>query len=277
MHNETERFRPRRHWGQNFLINPGAIETIVSAFAPQQDDRVIEVGPGHGALTEAIVSRVGRLLAVEVDPALAGALEERLDRFRAGGQLEIVEGDVLALGLGPLLRRLDTTGRPARLIGNLPYNIATEVILSGLRHAPMLADLHVMVQREVAERMTSEPGRKSYGSLSVLCQTYARIERVLRLRPGSFKPRPRVESQMIRLVPHSIDGHLPPFGDLSVLLRAAFEQRRRTLLNNLSRIAPGGSDGAGRWIRSADLDPRARPEAIPVEGYLALLRHRPAV
>lgn len=238
---------------------------------------MLEVGPGHGALTEAIISRVGRLLAVEIDPALAGELIERLEHFRVGGRLEIIEGDVLALGLGRLLQRLGATEYPVRLIGNLPYNIATAVILSGLRHAHMLADLHVMVQREVADRILATPGRKSYGSLSVLCQAYARIDRILRLRPGSFLPRPRVESQVIRLIPHSISGDLPPFDDLSVLLRAAFDQRRKTLQNNLSRMAPRGSDDVESWIRSAGLDPRARPEAIPVEGYVTLLRHRRTV
>ncbi|MCZ6697223.1 MAG: hypothetical protein O7A63_11870, partial [Acidobacteria bacterium] len=103
------------------------------------------------------------------------------------------------------------------------------------------------------------------------------IDRILRLRPGSFLPRPRVESQVIRLIPHSISGDLPPFDDLSVLLRAAFDQRRKTLQNNLSRMAPRGSDDVESWIRSAGLDPRARPEAIPVEGYVTLLRHQRTV
>ncbi len=271
-------FRPRRRRGQNFLVNAGAIRSILEAFDPRPGDRVLEVGPGRGALTEPLVERVGRLVAVEVDRDLAVALAARLERHGRSGRLEIVAADVLDVGIVDLVRRLGPGGRPARLIANLPYNIATAVLLDCLRSRRLLGDLLVMVQREVAERLLSRPGRRTYGSLSVLCQCFARMEIVLRLRPGSFRPRPRVESSVVRMVPlETTPGGEVRYEDLSALLRAAFEQRRKTLQNNLSRIAPGGSPAAEAWIRAAGLDPRARPESIPVDGYVALLRLRPAL
>ncbi len=271
-------FRPRRRRGQNFLVNAGAIRSILEAFDPRPGDRVLEVGPGRGALTEPLVERVGRLVAVEVDRDLAVALAARLERHGRSGRLEIVAADVLDVGIVDLVRRLGPGGRPARLIANLPYNIATAVLLDCLRSRRLLGDLLVMVQREVAERLLSRPGRRTYGSLSVLCQCFARMEIVLRLRPGSFRPRPRVESSVVRMVPlETTPGGEVRYEELSALLRAAFEQRRKTLQNNLSRIAPGGSPAAEEWIRAAGLDPRARPESIPVDGYVALLRLRPAL
>ena len=301
MRARPERFHPRRRWGQNFLVNRGAIEAILAAFRPGPDDLVLEIGPGRGALTRGLLGRVARIAAVEIDPALVAELRgdagsPGLERASAAGPgtpgsggahasgpggLEIIEADILEVDLAALLARLGATpARPARVIANLPYNIATPILLRLLGQRALLRDLLVMVQREVAERIASPPGRKTYGGLSVLCQAGARVEKVLRLRPGSFRPRPRVESEVLRLVPLGPGGAAggdpggAAAGDpgaLAELLRVAFEQRRKTLLNNLARLPGCGPAGAERLIRAAGLDPDARPEHVPVAGFLALV------
>jgi 16S rRNA (adenine1518-N6/adenine1519-N6)-dimethyltransferase len=289
MRDQPSGFHPKRRWGQNFLVNEGAADHIVAAFAPRAGDFVLEVGPGRGTLTRRLLGRVGRLVAVEVDPLLADDLRQALasppPSPPAGGTpaVEIVGADILEIDLEALLLRLGAApGHEARVLANLPYNIATAVILRLLEHGALLRDLMVMVQREVAERLRAAPGGRDYGSLSVLCQARARVEMILRLRPGSFRPVPRVESEVVRLTllpsaaapgPGPAAGAAPTA--LARLLRAAFAQRRKTLLNNLSRLrrvdgAPLGTPAAGDLIRAAGLRPGMRPEEVPVSGFLEL-------
>jgi 16S rRNA (adenine1518-N6/adenine1519-N6)-dimethyltransferase len=276
MRADASGFRARRRWGQNFLVNRGAVEAILTAFHPLPTDRVMEIGPGKGALTELLIARVGRVLAIEVDSSLARSLRERLEPLPGYGHLEVIQADILEIELGDLLLRLGAAEHPARLIANLPYNIATAVILRCLEQKALLSDLMVMVQREVAERILSLPGRRTYGSLSVLCQAFARIDRVMHLRPGSFRPRPRVDSEVIRF---TLERDGPAWDtdgrDLSALLRVAFEHRRKTLLNNLSHRSCRGRSTAAieSMIREAGLDPGCRPEDVTVADYMTLLEH----
>lgn len=261
--------RPRRRWGQNFLVNEGALDTIVRIFRPAPADIVLEIGPGRGALTGRLASRVARLVAVEIDPDLAARLERE---HSPAGSIRIVRGDVLNVDLDRLLYDAGASpARPARVLANLPYNIASAVLLRLLAHRRMLSDLLVMVQREVARRIVSPPGRKTYGGLSVLCQARARVESVLKLRPGSFRPVPKVHSEMIRmtLLPHEESAATE---GLETLLRAAFASRRKTLLNNLARLPGQDAAGAARLIDAAGLEPGMRPEEVPIAGFLALRR-----
>lgn len=276
----------QRRWGQNFLVNQGAADTIVAGFRPRPEDLVLEIGPGQGVLTRRLAGRVGSLLAVEIDPELAGSLGEELGHPEG---LRVVRADILKIDLRAALLDLGAgPERPARVLANLPYNIATAVILKLLGERALLRDALVLVQREVAERIASPPGRRSYGSLSILCQVAAKVEILLRLRPGSFRPVPKVDSSLVRLTLRSPDAASPgpgagvPPGALEDLLRVAFARRRKTLANNLASLpgptgAPFGSDAARRLIVAAGLDPGARPEAIPVEGFLALVRLRNAL
>lgn len=280
----SNRFHASRRWGQNFLVNQGAADTIVLALNPRAGDLLLEVGPGRGALTRRLAGRVARLLAVEIDPRLASALA---DDLRGAPSIEIVLGDILELELTPLLETLGATReRRARVIANLPYSIATAVILRLIEERALLDDMVVLVQREVAERIVSPPGTRAYGALSVLCQARARVESLLRLRPGSFRPVPRVESMLIRLTLRPTTEAVPSPGDrpgaLESLLRVAFAQRRKTLLNNLARLpgprgAPIGATAAESLIRASALDPSSRPEDVPVDGFLAILRAREAL
>ncbi len=287
MHAPAEGFRPRRRWGQHFLVNPGAIDTIIGAFGPGPDDLVLEVGPGPGALTRRLAGRVRRLVAVEVDPDLAARLRADLMPTDPGAGVEIVESDILRIDLDGVLAGLGASpARRARVIANLPYNIATAVILRLLERRALLSDLLVMVQREVAARLLSPPGRKTYGGLTVLCQAQARVESILRLRPGSFRPSPKVDSEVIRLTLRD-PVQIGDLAGLPELLRIAFERRRKTLLNNLARLprtGPGGgappfgaettlgAAAAEALIRGAGLDPGCRPEHVPLPGFLDLLR-----
>jgi len=265
-----EGFRPKRRWGQNFLVDPAALQAIAAAFRPAPTDRVLEIGPGDGALTRRIAPRVFSLTAVEVDPELAASLRTSLEEVR------IVESDVLALDPTALLRDAGASpGTPARLLGNLPYNIATAVILRFLNRHDLVRDLMVMVQREVAERILSAPHRKEFGSLSVLCRTFARVERVRRLRPGSFRPRPRVESEVIHLTlcdPGGAAGAEPD--RFAAFVQGCFEQRRKTFQNNLARLlarSGGGADDRARaFLEAVGIAPRGRPEEVPPEGFQRL-------
>lgn len=281
-------FRPRRAWGQNFLVDARAVGIIVRAFDPQPGDRVLEVGPGQGALTRAVADLVERLLAVEVDSQLAGRLRADLSPHVASGRLEILEADILAVPPGDLIARLGATpATPARVLANLPYNIATAVILGLLPLHPTLCDLMVMVQREVAERIAAPPGGKEYGSLSVLCQTFAKVSSVLRLPPGAFRPRPKVDSEVIHLVLRDPGGAVGnERAGFARFVRAAFAARRKTLHNNLANLhkppeaptddvaaAPGthlGPDGARRLTAAVGIDGALRPEQIPVDGFRTL-------
>ena len=269
-------FKPKRRWGQNFLIDPGVLDAIAAAFRPRPDDRVLEVGPGDGALTRRIAPRVARFTAVEVDPLLADSLRTSLSTgtdAQACGSVRILEGDVLAFDPRTLVAEAGgTPGQPIRIVGNLPYNIATAVILRFLTRHALVRDLMVMVQREVAERILSPPHRKEYGSLSVLCRTFARVERIRRLRPGSFRPRPKVESEVLRLALRDPGGAAgaDPEG-YTAFVQQCFGQRRKTFLNNMKHVLSAEGSGADTRARAlleaAGIDPGGRPEEVPPEGF----------
>jgi 16S rRNA (adenine1518-N6/adenine1519-N6)-dimethyltransferase len=276
MRRAEESDRHRRRWGQNFLVNEGAADAMVRAFLPRPGDHVLEIGPGRGVLTRRLAGRVARIVAVEIDPALAASLPGTLAPSLPPGVLETIAGDILAIDPAELLDRLGATrDRPGRVIANLPYNIATAVILRLVTLRPRLADLMVMVQREVAARIAARPGSKAYGSLSVLCQTAAQVDSILRLGPGSFRPRPRVDSEVIRLVlrePGNVAGR--DFEGFAALVRAGFAARRKTLGNNLA-LLPAATGGLGRvnasaLLRSAGIDPGRRGEELSVEQFQAL-------
>ena len=280
-------FKPKRHWGQNFLVDPGALAAIVAAFRPSPGDRVLEIGPGDGALTRRVAPRVASFLAVEVDPDLAAALRTGLESQPGAGtasgagapsaaprpRVRVLEGDVLSFEPDRLLADAGAApGQPVRLLGNLPYNIATVIILKYLMRHDLVSDLMVMVQREVAERILAPPHTKEYGSLSVLCRTFAKVERIRRLRPGSFRPRPRVESEVIRLALHDPGGAAGADPDgYARVVHGCFGQRRKTFLNNLARVLAAGGDDAHERARAlleeAVLDPGGRPEEVPPEGF----------
>ncbi|RYF72992.1 MAG: 16S rRNA (adenine(1518)-N(6)/adenine(1519)-N(6))-dimethyltransferase RsmA, partial [Comamonadaceae bacterium] len=191
---------PRKRFGQHFLSDKSIIEDIVQAIAPQPGDPMVEIGPGLAALTQPLVERLGRLTVIELDRDLAL-------RLRLHGQLDVIESDVLRVDFTQLAQDFRAkAGRPdlrLRVVGNLPYNISTPILFHLLEHVGVIQDQHFMLQKEVIDRMVARPSTSDYGRLSVMLQWRYAMENVLFVPPESFDPPPRVDSAVVRMVPHA--------------------------------------------------------------------------
>lgn len=243
---------PRKRFGQHFLVDDAVIEGIVDAIAPGRGEPLVEIGPGLGALTEALLARGAALTVIELDRDLAA-------RWRRDGRVQVVEADVLTVDFQALAEAQST---PLRICGNLPYNISSPILFHLLPLAGRVADQHFMLQKEVVDRMVATPGHKDYGRISVMLQWRYAMEPVLDVPPEAFDPPPRVDSAVVRMTPlaapAAIDEAL-----LSELVAVAFSQRRKLLRHTL-----------GRWLEARgladDFDTRRRAEEVPVAEYLAL-------
>jgi len=249
--------RARKRLGQNFLHDPAVIERIVTAIAPRPDDRIVEIGGGQGALTAPLLARVDHLDVIETDarlvPILAGlAPPERLT-VHAADALKFAF-DRLAPGPGSL-----------RVVGNLPYNISTPLLFHLLRYRDLLCDLHLMLQKEVVDRMTAQPGTKQYGRLSIMLAAWTDIDACFDIGPGAFRPAPKVWSTFVRLRPRREPRFVIADEDrFRRLVALAFSMRRKTLRRILrDRISPAALEAAG-------LDPGARPEALRPQDFAVL-------
>jgi 16S rRNA (adenine1518-N6/adenine1519-N6)-dimethyltransferase len=254
---------PRKRFGQHFLHDPGILRHIVDAVAPRTGERVVEIGPGEGALTLPLLRACGRLTAIEFDRDLIALLRERA---RALGELTLINADVLAVDFTALARAMPGADASAlRIVGNLPYNISTPILFHCLDHAGAIADMHFMLQKEVVDRMAAAPGSKTYGRLSVMLQLRCTVEPLFKVPPGAFRPPPKVDSAVVRLTPLPAAA-LPDVdpGLLDRVVRAAFGQRRKTLGNALRDVA-----GAAR-IEAAGIDPRVRAEQLAPAAFVAL-------
>jgi len=220
--------RPRKRFGQHFLHDAGVVRRIVEAVAPGPRDFVLEIGPGEGALTARLAARAGRLELVEIDRDLAAALAAR------GFTVHVV--DALEFDFGAL-------PAGARIVGNLPYNISTPLLFRLAEQAARAADLTFMLQREVVERMVASPSTPEYGRLSVMLQARFRMQKLFRVAAGAFRPPPRVESAVVRMLPlaEPLDRGVPGFAEL---VRRAFSARRKTLRNALA-LPPADRAEAG--------------------------------
>lgn len=250
---------PRRRFGQHFLHDPAVIDRIIDALDPLPEDRVVEIGPGRGALTRRLLKRRtgGTLDAVEIDHDLAALLRTELGE-RPGFVLH--EVDALELDFAQLARE---RGASLRIIGNLPYNISTPLLFHLLAAPQALTDLHIMLQREVAARIAAQPGDPDYGRLSVMLAPWVRAEHLFDVGPGAFQPPPRVWSAVIRLtvLKQPAFAVSPRFASI---VSAAFAQRRKTLRNSLrGLISP-------QQIEACGLDPGARPETLAPQELNAL-------
>ena len=250
-----------KKYGQHFLSDTRILEGIVDALAPTPADTVVEIGPGRGSLTDILVERSGRLIAVEIDRALTEQLRRKyLDR----PNVEIVQGDVLETDLHAL------AGSDFLLIGNVPYYITTPIVFKAL-DAPIPRRSVFLVQREVAERMTAKEDTESYGALSVNVAAVANTEQVMSVPASSFKPPPKVESAVIRLTPRSAPlmsaESLPGF---RIFVQAAFGQRRKQMQRALRTIRGMSAEDAGAVLERAGIDPSARPEVVSPEAFARL-------
>lgn len=251
----------RKRFGQHFLTDAAVIAAIVRAVAPHPGQAVVEIGPGLAALTQPLAERLGRLTVIEIDRDLAA-------RLRAHAQLEVLQADALGVDFTALAQaQRASTGNGAlllRVVGNLPYNISTPMLFHLLAHAPAIADQHLMLQKQVVDRMLASPASSAYGRLSVMLQWRYAMERVLAVAPESFAPAPRVHSAVVRMLPRAqpepVDQPL-----LEELLRVAFSQRRKLLRHTLARWL----DARGF---SGQFDAQRRAEELPVAEYLALAR-----
>ena len=249
----------RKRFGQNFLHDAGIIRRIIDSINPQPEDHFVEIGPGRGAMTRPLAAAAGTLDVIEIDRDLAAALRTR-DWFDT---ITLHEADALKFDFA----QLDTGGRKLRLAGNLPYNISTPLLFHLLRYRDLFADLHVMLQKEVVQRMTAEPGNKNYGRLTVALAAHCSVESLFVIRPGAFTPAPKVDSAFARLVPLAKPLVSPAEQDaFDTVVRLAFGQRRKQLGNALQTVLPAAA------IEAAGIDPRLRAEALTVTDFVTLAR-----
>jgi 16S rRNA (adenine1518-N6/adenine1519-N6)-dimethyltransferase len=258
--------RARKRFGQNFL-EPAWVDKVVAAIAPTAGDTFLEIGPGHGALTRPLAARAGRVVAFEIDRDLAADLAAA-----PPPNLVVEPGDFLDVAADRIRElvpdwRLATGDWRLRVAGNLPYNVASPIMfkLVDLYVAGIpLADATLMLQREVADRLTAVPGTRDYGILTVLIGHHATSERVLALPPGAFRPVPKVRSALVRLRFHPPD---PPARDESVfaaMVQAVFTRRRKTLANALLAFAGAATLPPARALAAAGIDGRRRPETLSI-------------
>ncbi len=257
--------RARKRFGQNFLHDPFVIERIVAAIRPQTGEALIEIGPGHGALTRPLLDAAGRLEVVEIDRDLAARLR---GEFEGDGRFVLHEADALRFDFAA---RAAALGSPLRVVGNLPYNISTPLLFHLLGAAHAIRDMHFMLQKEVVDRIVAGPGSGSYGRLGVMLAPRVRAERVLEVGPGAFRPAPRVWSAVVRLevVPEPPAWALLP--EYAAVVTAAFGQRRKTLRNALRLLLDEAAIGA------AGVDPGARAETLAPAAFGALAQAAAAV
>ncbi|HVS59761.1 MAG TPA: 16S rRNA (adenine(1518)-N(6)/adenine(1519)-N(6))-dimethyltransferase RsmA [Gemmatimonadaceae bacterium] len=250
-----------KKYGQHFLSDTRILEGIVDALAPTPADTVVEIGPGRGSLTDILVERSGRLVAVEIDRALTEQLRKK---YLGRPNVEIVQGDVLETDLHAL------AGSDFLLIGNVPYYITTPIVFKAL-DAPIPRRSVFLVQREVAERMTAKEGTESYGALSVNVAAVANTEQVMSVPASSFKPPPKVESAVIRLTPRAAPlvsaESLPGF---RTFVQAAFGQRRKQMQRALRTVRGMSAEEARLVLERSAIDPAARPEVVSPEGFARL-------
>jgi 16S rRNA (adenine1518-N6/adenine1519-N6)-dimethyltransferase len=243
----------RKRFGQHFLADRGIIDEIVQAIDPRAGQAMVEIGPGLAALTQPLVELLGHLTVIELDRDLAV-------RLRAHPQLTVIESDVLKVDFS-LIEKPAGANR-LRVVGNLPYNISTPILFHLLQYVELIEDQHFMLQKEVIDRMVAQPATSNYGRLSVMLQWRYAMENVLAVPPESFEPPPRVDSAVVRMVPHARPAAVDP-ALLSTIVRVAFSQRRKLLRHTL-----------GRWLEekafSGHFNVQRRAEEVPVDEYVSL-------
>ncbi|MGB5097554.1 MAG: 16S rRNA (adenine(1518)-N(6)/adenine(1519)-N(6))-dimethyltransferase RsmA [Porticoccaceae bacterium] len=250
--------RPRKRFGQHFLCDPNVVDHIVAAVAPQPGARLIEIGPGRGVLTDALLHTGCELWAIEIDRDLAALLERR---YRDAANFHLVTGDALHTDY----RAFVQDDQPLRLVGNLPYNVSTPLLFHLLAQREIIHDMHFMLQKEVVDRLAAPPGSKTYGRLSVMVQYHCTVEPLFDVPPSAFAPPPKVDSAVVRLTPRR---RIEPVASdpalLERLVNLCFQQRRKTLRNCLKTlVGPQHMADLGAPLS-------ARPETLAVADFVAL-------
>ncbi len=250
--------RPRKRFGQNFLIDQHIINDILSAIAPHSGDHLVEIGPGRGALTAPLLTQCPTLKMIELDRDLVTALQTKFAHYP---HCQILQSDALKFDFSTLF----AASQPLRIVGNLPYNISTPLIFHLLSYVDHIADMHFMLQKEVVDRLAARPGNKHYGRLSVAVQYRCRVDALVAVPPHAFAPAPKVESAFVRLTPlrpMPFSANDPAL--LRRLVNTCFQQRRKTLRNSLKLLV------STELAETLDVDLKARPETLSVADFVKL-------
>ena len=254
--------RARKRFGQNFLNDANIIAHIIDVIDPRAGDHMVEIGPGQAALTVKLLERLDRLDVIEIDRDLVARLEDLRAQFPG---LTIHSADALRFDY----RQLQANEEPLRVVGNLPYNISTPLLFHLLEQAAIIRDMHFMLQKEVVERMAAQPGGSDYGRLSIMVQYRCQVDNLFRVPPTAFRPAPKVDSAIVRLIPHA---ELPyPARDeqyFAKLVNHAFTQRRKTLRKSLKSYV------AAERMEAIGIDPMRRPETLSIAEFVALANIR---
>ncbi|MGP1947034.1 MAG: 16S rRNA (adenine(1518)-N(6)/adenine(1519)-N(6))-dimethyltransferase RsmA [Arsenophonus sp. NC-PG7-MAG3] len=249
----------RKRFGQNFLIDPFIINNIVTAFNPKSDQSIVEIGPGLGALTLPMTKNIENITVIELDRNLAARLAAHPV---LSAKLTIISNDAMTIDFGAIAKE---KSQPLRVFGNLPYNISTHLMFHLFTYTNAIADMNFMLQKEVVNRLVAGPNTKAYGRLSVMAQYYCQIISILAVPPSAFMPAPKVDSAVIRLIPHQRNHY--PICDVDLLSRITtqgFNQRRKTIRNSLSDLF------SEQDFEQLGIDSNCRAENISVENYCKL-------
>lgn len=254
----------RKRFGQNFLSDNNIIHNIVAAIYPQKDQFLVEIGPGLGALTEPVAERVDQLTIIELDRDLAERLRHHPFLHQ---KLNVIETDAMQFNFEQLYldEKLAEKNQKLRVFGNLPYNISTPLMFHLFKFHHLIQDMHFMLQKEVVKRLCAAPNSKAYGRLTIMAQYFCQVMPVLEVPPSAFKPAPKVDSAVVRLIPHQVLPH--PVKDLYWLNRVctqAFNQRRKTLRNALSTLF------SAEQLTALSIDLNARAENLSIADYARL-------
>ncbi len=250
----------RKRFGQNFLHDPIIIEKIIEAINPQENDRIIEIGPGKGALTKHLLNKVKHLDVIELDRDLAKSLYERLDCSE--NKLTIHQQDVLKVDFS----KFEDTN--LRIIGNLPYNISTPLLFHLLKFSNRIHDMIFMLQKEVVDRICASNSNKKYGRLSVMLQYYCQVQYLFTVKPGAFKPAPKVDSAIIKLTPY--ENHTLAANNIetfSTIVKMAFSQRRKTIRNTLKSFFTDND------LEKVGISSEIRAENLSVSDFVKLTNY----
>ncbi|STX27546.1 dimethyladenosine transferase (16S rRNA dimethylase) [Legionella beliardensis] len=247
--------KPRKRFGQNFLQDQGVIGHIIDALCLAPEDNVVEIGPGKGALTRLLLTYLNKLTVIEIDRDLQAFLA---NAFNSSSRLQIIGADALTINY-------HNWGNNLRVVGNLPYNISTPLILHLLSFVNSIKDMHFMLQKEVVERLAAQPGSKDYGRLSIMIQYHCEVTHLFNVPPDAFYPKPKVDSAVVRLTPYAVSPY-PPVNLklLQDLVALAFSMRRKTLANNLKPLI------SAQELADLAINAAHRPEQIKLIDYIKI-------
>jgi 16S rRNA (adenine1518-N6/adenine1519-N6)-dimethyltransferase len=262
--NEASPHKARKRFGQNFLIDHGIIRDIVRAVHPQKKDVIVEIGPGKGAITQLLADSCDNLSVIELDRDLIPWLTLKFEKHP---HFQLFQADALQFDFSQLISKESVNSestKSIRIVGNLPYNISTPLIFHLLTYATQVSDMHFMLQKEVVKRMAAKAGDSAYGRLGIMVQYFCSVENLFEVPPSAFEPAPKVDSAIVRLIPHQ---QLPypatHFQTLEKLVNIAFQQRRKTLRNSLKQWL------GAEVIEQLPLDTSARAEEISLSEFVA--------